>query len=212
MSIIKYNWNLVNKMITNKTVRGTNQSSSRSVGSRGIDKNIQIGGLTGGSIGTSAIHTQQIGNIQTSSHLNLQHSVLPLISNCIVSVTTSSGSPNADIIVHGPGGTSDPITVYRPDGSQMLCPPVLTTTQTHVFSGTGQSVYMALTYNVFYDNMGNGRFTAYWKNSQFTAQELSVIFGDNNVPIICTPASTATGLTTGTAGSITQTFSGQGFH
>ncbi len=212
MGIDNVDWHRKSLQQQNQNLRGTNQSSGRTaIGSRGISKGVQSGGLSGGGIGIDAINTDQIGRIQTSTHLNTQHSILPLVSDCTIVVTTTNASNNADIQVYGSGGIGTNVSIYRPDSSILLAPPILTTTQVHNFGGLGVNVYVSVTYNVFFDVNGNGRFTAYWKSSPFIASEIALIFGDNNVPVLQLPSKQATGLITGTAGSYTIHLSGQGF-
>ncbi len=210
MGINNADWHRKAAQLLNQTLRGTNQSSGRSsVGNRGIDKGVIAGGLTGGGIGPDAINTDQIGNIHTSSHLNVQHSVLPLVSDVTVKITANNSNNTVDIEIYGVGGTGTEVSVYRPDQSILLCPPVLTTTQQHNFT-TPHSVYCLVYYDVFHDNLGNGKFVAVWKTSAFTAIELATAYQDNRIPILATPTSTNTGLTSGTTGTYTQVLAGPG--
>jgi len=205
--INKYDWarRIVQKQ--NQNLRGTNQSSGLgSVGSRGIDKGIVAGGLTGGGIGKNAINTDQAGNIQTSTHLNLQHSVLPLVSDATILVTTFN-SPNftADIKIYGLAGVLAPVSVYRPDGSVILCHPAGAGTGWdlgHDFV-TSNSVYLMVYFDVFFDGAGNGRFVAVWKTTPFSATELTAAFRDGRIPFLATPGNTNTNLTAGTSGTYT---------
>ncbi len=208
-------WHRKALQLQNQNLRGTNQSSGlSSIGPRAIDKGVQVGGLTGGGIGAKAINTDQVGNIQTSTHLNLQHSVLPLVSDATIMVETFS-SPNftADIQIYGIGGVTTPIAVHRPDGSIISCFPA--------GAGTGwdlghdfvvsNSVYLQVYYDVFFDGAGNGRFVAVWKNTPFSAAELAIAFKDGKIPFLSTPGNTNTHLTAGTSGTYTNSiFSASG--
>ncbi len=192
----------------NQNLRGTNQSSGRSaVGPRGLTKGIQAGGLTGGGIGQDAINTDQMGNVQTSSHLNIQHSVLPLVSDATIVITANGSNNTVDIQIYGVGGIGTHISVNRPDQSIMLCPPVLTTTQSHNFTSP-HSVYCLVYYDVFHDALGNGQFVVLWKTVPFTAIELATAYQDGKIPFLASPSSTITGLTSGTAGTYTQSLFG----
>jgi hypothetical protein len=206
MGISNADWHRKSLQITNQNLRGTNASSGRSsVGPRGIDKAIQVGGKTGGGIGVNAVNTDQLGNIQTSTHLNLQHSILPLVSDATIVITTTNATHTADIQIYGAGGVGTNISIYRPDGSIMLSPPVLATTQSHDFGSTGVSVYIQVYYDVFHDALGNGKFIAVWSSSAFTAPQLNVAFQDAKVPFLASPGNTNTHLATGTAGTYTNT-------
>jgi hypothetical protein len=201
----KYDWQRRIVVKQNQNLRGTNQSSGRSsVGSRGIAKSVVAGGLTGGGIGKNAINTDQAGNIQTSTHLNLQHSVLPLVSDANIVITTFN-APNytADIAIYGSTGSTSAVIVYRPDGSELLCHPA--------GSGTGwdlghdfvsaHAVYTQVYFDVFFDGAGNGRYVANWGTAPFTAAQLATSYADNKIPFLSTTLNTNTGLTAGTSGT-----------
>lgn len=209
MSINKTNfWRLLQQK-SNETVRGTNVNSNRGQSIRGIDKNLIAGGNTAGQIGNDAIADGQLGNVLSSTHLNLQHSILPLVSDVTVKITTNNSNNIADIQIYGVGGIGTVVSVYRPDQSILSCSPVLTTTQQHNFS-TPQTVYCLVYYDVFHDANGNGKFVAVWKTSAFTAAELAIAYQDNRIPIVANPVNTKTGLTSGTLGTYTQTLAGPG--
>ncbi len=205
MSINNIDWHRKQQQLQNQTLRGTNQSSGRSsVGNRGIDKNILAGGLTGGGIGSDAINTDQLGNVQTSTHLNHQHSVLPLVIDATIEIDTFSASNyTTDIKIHGPSGPGTDITVHRPDGTVMLCPAIVSGSGHNFVSA--QSVYVMVYYDVFNDINGNGKFVAVWKSTPFTALELATAYQDTRVPLLATPGNTNTGLTSGTSGTYMQT-------
>ncbi len=215
MSIDKFDWHRATVKKANQNLRGTNQSSGRSsVGSRGIDKGIVAGGLTGGGIGSDAINTNQMGNVQTSSHLNLQHSVLPLITDATLFLQTFT-APNytVDIRVYGAAGSGTAVTLIRPDGTQMLCHPVGSGTGWDLGSNFGSSsaVYAQVYFDVFFDGAGNGRYRANFQGVPFNALQLASGFGDNRFPLASTPSHTNTGLTAGTSGTYSIVLSGPSF-
>ncbi len=216
MSINNVDWHRKSLQLQNQNQRGTNQSSGLdSIGPRAIDRNTQVGGLTGGGIGNKSINTDQAGNIQRSTHLNLQHSILPLVSDATIMIETFN-SPNftADIQIHGAGGTLSAVTVIRPDNSILLCHPA--------GSGTGwdlgfdfvssSAVYIQAYFDVFFDGAGNGRYVANWQGTPFNGTQLASSFADSRVPTVYTPIQTNTGLVAGVSGSYTLTFTGPGFN
>jgi hypothetical protein len=212
--IDKYDWNRRIIIKQNQTQQGTNQSSGRSVGSRGIDKGILAGGLTGGGIGKNAINTDQAGNIQTSTHMNLQHSILPLVSDATLFIQTFN-SPNftTDVRIYGVGGSGTAVLLNRPDGTQMLCHPAGSGTGWDLGSnfGSASAVYAQVYFDVFFDGAGNGRYRCNFQGSPFNSLQLASGFGDNRYPIASTPSKTNTGLMTGTAGTYSIVLSGPAF-
>lgn len=214
MSIYQYDWKRKSVQKQNQTIRGTNQSSGRPVpaGIRGVSRGTQFGGLSGGSIGQNAINTDQMGNIQSSSAFNLQHSILPLVTDLTLLVETFN-APNytADIKIYGIAGSATAITVNRPDGSQMLCPPVGYGYDLGSNFGSSSSVFLQVYYNVFNDALGNGAFVANWGNVPFMPTDLASAFSDMVIPILASPSDINTGLIAGIAGTVTKTYTGPNF-
>lgn len=190
--IKSHNWHREILRRQTSALRGTDQSTPAPTTIRQLDSRQQVGGTTGNSVAPQTVTRRHMGDVETSTHLNHQFSILPAVSDAQIVASTAAGSGVLTWWTYGAAGPGHNITLQRPDGSRLSLP---FASGTHNFGSTGVPVYLCGAFD-FWNSVWSWKFSA----SQFGPFDLASAMADGMIPMIWTPSSANTGLTTGTAG------------